>query len=336
MALSIRQTTPADIPAIEALYGGRKVGPELSWLFTNPDNPSEFNSFVAVETGDHIVGVVGYVKSLYTFQGKIFEGVTPMSWKIAEDYKGFAGVQLLKKVYVQGSFGLAIGGSKAARDMYPLYKLQYQDDIKTYIKVFNPVHHFLSLRNSLLKRTANTLILLRDWLKCARISRYDLSLQPITAEQYSPDSPDGEVFQKIVSQPYLAWLLACPTVQVRAFQIIQAGEIKGLAVVYIQSFGMGIKRGRIVHLSHLGNDSALWVSVIGLLHRVLKKAGCASVSAIALHPNAIYAFEKAGYTHFRRKDKPFYIKDPDGALEGIQARQWHIQYTEGDKAYRSI
>lgn len=336
MALSIRQATPSDIPAIEALYGGRKVGPELSWLFTNPEHPSELNAFVAVESVDTIVGVVGYVKSSYTFQGRIFDGVTPMSWKIADGYKGFAGVQLLKKVYALGGFGIAIGGSKAARDMYPIYKLQYQDEIYAYIKVFRPVRHFLSLRNALAKRAANTLLLLGSWFKCARVTRPGIRLQPISADQYSPIDLDPEVFQKIVGQPYLAWLLACPNVQARAYRILRDQKMAGLAVLYIQPFGMGIKRGRIVYLSHLGNDSADWVSAISLLHRELKVAGCASVSAIGLHPGAKIAFEKAGYTHFRRKDKPFYIKDPDGALEGIQARQWHIQYTEGDKAYRSI
>lgn len=334
MALIIRPTTTADLPAIEALYGGRKVGPELAWLFTNPDNISELNSFVATE-GDVVVGVVGYAPAPYTLKGQSIQGITPMSWKIADGYKGFAGVQLLKKVYSLGGFGLAIGGSKAAKDMYPLYKLKYQTEVRTFIKIFNPLKHFLSLQNSLPRKAANTLLLFKSWLKYTPKGGQTIRLQKIDAETYMP-SQNEDVFQKAISPAYLRWLLACPTANTAAYSIANEGKSIGLAVIYYQAFGMGIKRGRIVYLSHLGDNQSVWQATIRQLHHQLKKAGCGSVSAIGLNPQVCKAFDMAGYTHFKRKDKALYLKDKDKYLEGITIADWHIQYTEGDKAYRSI
>ena len=73
-------------------------------------------------------------------------GVIPMSWKIADDYKGFAGIQLFKKVLSIGEFGMAIAGSETAKKLYPLFKYEFLSNSIEYYKLLHPKNALLLLK----------------------------------------------------------------------------------------------------------------------------------------------------------------------------------------------
>jgi hypothetical protein len=335
MAFQIRQTTIDDIPHISALYKSRKIDDELKWVFTNPYNTEQFNSFVAIDDNGKIFGAIGFSTSTYKVGDKEFTATIPMSWIIHPDHKGFAGIQLFKKAIEISEVGMTIGGSQAAKNIYPVFKLKYVGDINTYIKVFRPVRYFFSLDNDLVRKCGNLLLTIPSFLSFKRADTRNILLKPYSAST-NIEANKNSIVQKQISDPYIKWLLNCPVVEAFAFHIYSNDQFIGNAVCYKSKEKNNIFRGRIVYVPHLGNNLKLWQSVFYSLEKFLKSQGCVSISGLGFDSNTKKAFESFGYVDFKRKRKPFYIKDNKNMLEGINLLDWHLQYTEGDKAYRSI
>lgn len=111
MPETIRRLETADLENVSKLYDDRKSLEELKWLFHDFEKPDNYNGFVAVDENNRIIGVIGYCLSEYHQKNEKISGVVPMSWKLAADYKGFAGVQLFKKAIFPDFINLDKKGS---------------------------------------------------------------------------------------------------------------------------------------------------------------------------------------------------------------------------------
>ena len=60
---------------------------------------------------------------------KEIQGVTPITWMIAPNYKGMAGIYLFKKAMEQGDIGVVLGGTEIAQTLYPLFKYKHISNI---------------------------------------------------------------------------------------------------------------------------------------------------------------------------------------------------------------
>ena len=281
MGLIIRKLLAVDFPEVQKLFVDKKVLNELKWLFVNPDNESEINAYVAEKDND-IIGVLGYSMSDFNINGKSVKGIIPMSWMVAPDHRGLAGIQLLKEVLNLGEFGFAITLSETAKKVYPIVKLKLRTSATVYQKVIRPypiksglikfifsifgftfggVHDLFNTRN-------------KD-LKLNEINNYEQGL----SNEMSIAQP---AFSNIVSSNKVKWLLHCPTIDRKYyFQIILKNEIIGFIVCYVNKNKKGVIRGRIIHLSYLGEKDKIWRQVIRETESRLRKDKCSVVTVLA-------------------------------------------------------
>jgi len=336
MAVNIQQLKTSDIQQIEKLFKGEKSPDEIKWLFENPDDTVSLNGFKAIE-GEKIVGVIGYVISYYKYQDKEFKGVIPMSWQVDPEYKGFAGVLLFKKVLSLGDFGMAIGGSYEAQDVYPVFKLKFQYFYNEYYKLIHPIRFIRSRQKSLINNLGYTLLAARSFLQPVRKNTIEgLEIQSQAASNpFQNTDNTWDTMHKVLSAGYMKWLLNCPLVDSYSYTISYKGKYLGIAIIYI-SILKGVRRGRIVHIPFLGDNIKVWTNVIAYLNAYLKGKGCCYISAVANTPIMKKALDRMSFSNIRRQRKPFFIKDENHILDNIPLTNWHLQYSEGDKAYRNM
>lgn len=338
MAETIRRIEEKDFEAVSALYNGRKSIEELKWLFTNPDDPNTYNAFVAVKNKDQIIGVIGYVLSVYSQNNNQYSGTIPISWKISPEYKGIAGVLLLKKVITLGDFGIAIGGSETAKDLYALFKYKYVSNINHFYKILNLQESFRSLhRKSLIKTIGMFAYLLPSYFSNPKESSLykDIQLIKYDGSNYVKDIVYNSIFKKETNNSYIDWLLDCPLLNAHAFTIKKGKKFLGTCVLYIKEEEK-IKKGRIVYLPYMGEDVKIWKSVIEKCISFLKKEKCCIISSVAHNSMNQNFYSKSGFTNFKKHYKPLYIKDSKNILENVDLKNWLLQYSEGDKGYRNF
>lgn len=339
MAEKIRRIEDGDFQAVSALYNGRKSVEELQWLFTNPDDQSIYNAFVAIDKENQVIGVIGYVLSDYNHGGnKRIKGVIPISWKLLPDYKGMAGVMLFKKILALGKFGLTIAGSETAQDLYKLFKFKYVSDIDHYYKILNAPNALKSLhRKSIVKTLGMFGFLLPSYFKKSktRLLNGNIKLIPYDGVHYMQETAYDDIFKKTISKNYIDWLLHCPILKTYAFNIQYKNKNLGTCVMYISGKGKNSK-GRIVHLPYLENDIIIWESVINKCSNFLRQEGCCMVSGLAHNKENQIAYQKAGFIKIKKHSKPLFIKDSQSVLDDIDLNNWFLQFSEGDKAYRSF
>lgn len=336
MPETIRLLEEKDFDSISKLYNGRKTISELKWLFKDPEDPTRYNGFVALNNENKIIGTIGYALSNYTDGVKTLSGVIPMSWKIAEDYKGLAGVQLFKKVLSLGTFGLAISGSEKAQQLYPLFKYKFVSNIKEYYKILDLSDSFLSIKKkSFFKKIGFFVVLIPSYFKKNDKTQYSITFTRYSGTNFREDSSSSTAFRKLISKKYIDWLLECPTLESFAFTIEKGNQNLGTCVLYINKVNHR-NHGRIVHLPHLGNDLGLWNAVIIKCISFLTEKKCSIISVLAHQSEMNVAIMNAGFIEPKGYIKPVFIKDQTGVLENLDFTKWHIQYTEGDKAYRNF
>ena len=334
----IRKLEEADIEKVASLYKYRKTVDELKWLFTDPEDSTNFNAFVAINEQDELIGVIGYSLSVYTDGNLGISGVIPMSWKIADDYKGFAGVQLFKKVLSLGEFGIAIGGSDTAQKLYPLFKYKFLSNSYEYHKLLHPKNALLSLkRKTPIKTLGMVGYLLPTYLKTTvpnPITK-DIELLPYNGDDFMDEPNYKDVFRKKITKNYIDWLLRCPKLKSYAFKIYHGKKYLGICVLYVQKINH-FNRGRIVHLPFLGINNELWLAVIDHCIRFFRAEQCCLVTGLAHHPLNRSAYTNSGFMTQRNHGKPVFIKESMNALETFNLSNWYLQYSEGDKAYRDL
>lgn len=338
MPIEIRKLNKKDLPNIEQLYQSRKIEVELDWLFRNPEDEKDYNAFVAFDN-NVLVGVIGYVLSVYKERDVVVKGAIPMSWKIRDGYKGFAGVQLFKKVLSLGEFGIAIGGSEDAINLYKLFKLIPESEINEHYKLFKPLAFMYSRPKRLYSNIGHTLISMGSYFfKPPKLpSKRKLRIEPYmpTDTIKHENKYESLVFGKVISQNYINWLLDCPLHESFGLRLYEGEKELGVVVCYI-SENKGVKRGRIVYLPYLGNDIELWKEALNLVMLKIMEYRACYVSVLSHNKDLTKALKSLHFKNVHRKAKPLFIKDQQGVLDAVCLENWHLQYTEGDKSYRNI
>lgn len=334
----IRRIKESDFQEVSALYNYRKSVKELKWLFTDPNDSSIYNGFVAINDKNQIIGVIGYASSLFVKNGIEMEGVIFMSWIVSLNYRGFAGVSLLKKVSRLGDFSIAIAGSKLGQSFYSMLKYKYKSKSDIYYKVLNIKDLFNSLeKSSLVKKLGMIGFLIPSYFKnSSQNSKYkDVEFIYYHGDNFVKEKEFGSVFKKKITKNYIDWLLDCPLLNTYAFKIKINKNYIGICVLYIKMIN-NVKRGRIVHLPFLGFDKELWNSVIEKCITFFKKEECCIVTGMAHYDLCRTGYKESGFMKIERHNSPIYIKDFKQILGSINMKDWFLQYSEGDKAYRDL
>lgn len=340
MPEKIRLVQVADLIQLQQLYKDGKTVSELNWLLQDPDDESKLNGFVALNNDQRIVGMIGFVSGVYRLGDAEINGVIPMSWKIADDYKGLAGIQLFRKVMQLGAFSLTIEGSHLAQSVYPLFGLKNIGYSHTCMRLLKPFKYFISLKGRpLIRMIGNFAIMLQSYMKSSGSINGFLDIKRVAIEDIDKDTPyvHKEYFEKHISANYIKWLMKCPLNDSLVFEIYREDEFVGYSVCYIKRMSKKISRGRIVYMPNFGMNQILAKELIAYLENYLKMEGCSSIDISAMDENLFKTIISSGFIDYRSKDKPVFIKSGNAIDKmGICFEKWFMQYTEGDKAYRAI
>ncbi len=341
MADKIRLVERDDIQKIVSLYKGEKTYEELNWLLRDPYDSSKYSAYVAVNPDDKVVGMIGFFISRYTFGDKKIVGVMPMSWKIADGYKGISGVNLLNKVLSQGQFSMTVQGSDIAQKLYYAFNLRVIGAARVYIKVFYPRLYFISMKKErgMYSRLGNFVSAMPSYLiKHTRDQVRSLVIREIDKKQMDRNNPylNKDYFEKEVTFEYLRWLASCPILDTHLFEIKNENRFFGYCLCFIKSLPNGTSRGRVVYKPNFGNDKNMLKELLTYLEDFFIKRGCCSVTILALDKASSDVLEEQHFVNCKKKQKPIYVKSKNGALTDLTIDKWYMQYTEGDKAYRDI
>jgi hypothetical protein len=266
------------------------------------------------------------------------KGVIFMSWIVSPDYKGLAGVLLLKKVSLLGDFAIAMSGSKLGQSFYPMVKYKHFSNIDMYYKVLNLPSFFNTIQRSSLKKKLGMFGYLSPTVFKNSPKKYldtTIEFTKYNGDNFAEEENYNQVFRKVITKNYIDWLLACPTLNTHAFCIKKKDKNLGVCVLYIQKTKNGNK-GRIVHLPFLGNDNILCNSIIRKCLDFFRKEKCSFVTALAHNPQNQLVFSESGFMKIKQHHKPVYLKDLNNNLESIDLKNWCLQFSEGDKAYRDL
>lgn len=311
---------------------------ELMWLFSDPMNPNRYNAFVAVDNGNSIIGVIGYILSKYKEGEQEFNGVIPFSWKLKSNYKGMAGVSLFRKVSEIGDIEIAIGGTDIARKLYPLFKFNFLINSSKYYKILNVNNYYDTLDGrNYLKRIGTIGYLIPSYFKnlYLNVPYNDVSLVPYTNDNFVEDQEFESVLRKKITKENIDWQLSCPRLKTYAFVIKKGDDTLGMCVLNVKKINKTFK-GRIVHLPFLGEDIDLWKSVLNICLKFLKNQGCCFVSALAINNTCKSGLIEAGFGSIQSHIEPVYVKNGNVNIDQFNAEQWHFQYSEGDIGFMDL
>lgn len=309
---------------------------ELEWLFSDPDHPGRFNGFMARNGDGGPAGIIGYVINSYRYRDQVLQGVIPMSWMIAPDHRGILGIQLLMKVMKLGDFGFAIEGSTQAQTSYRAARLRYVASARVYTKVLNVFRYAGS----------GDPVSPRWWMKGVYLNgrrNGTRGVSPDTSVELFPANGSTGLYYPTIEEPAMIptdarnrWITSCPLVESITVSVRYRGRGMGTAICYLEAKRNGIKRGRIVHIPYMGNNTDAYFDTITLLEDLLAKQGCCSVSVLAMHPALQGALAQQGYKHLKSASRALYVRDPEKRLQSAPLSDWHLTFYESDKGYRGI
>jgi len=337
MTKTIRRIKNGDFNDVSNLFEIKKSVEELKWLFTNPDDPNKFNAFVAIDN-NKIIGVIGYILSTYTEGNRKMQGVTPISWKLDSTYKGIAGVSLFKKVSALRDVGIAIGGTDIAQTLYPMFKYRSIVHSENYYKILNIFDYYKVLnRKTLLKKIGMFGYLLPSSFRkiSVKLRHKNINLIPYDYSNFISEKEYKNILKKRITKNYIDWLIDCPYLKTFAFIVKNGDDKLGVCVLYIQKFENCYK-GRIVHLPFLGFDKNLWLEVINKCLMFFKNEKCCFVSVLAKTELYRVGLSNSGFKKINKHKLPFYIKDRSHTMEHFDVGNWHLQFSEGDIAFRDL
>jgi len=333
MSITIRKTQKSDLPQISLLYSGRKSLLELNWLLRNPKDENDFNSFVAVDENSQVIGAIGYALNAYRFRDKRWTGVVPFSWIVEEGNRGLVGIQLILAIYKLGQFGFALQGSEGAKKVYSMVKLVHLSNAQIYIKLIKPLRFVLTSHRNVFINIIKALYYMpsmfgnnqRSFASDMQLVKYDK--MTVTGISFS------EAFTPLEDVSRINWLLNCPLVDTYGFNIQRKdGSSFGICVLYIKK---ELKRGKIVYLSHLGEDFSLWEDAINHILSFFKSKNCCSVSILAHNQHLVGILEKKRFIKYTKRYN-VYLRDPNNELESVPMNTWHLTYYESDRGYISF
>lgn len=322
----IRDSRPDDLDGIVALFLPQKRSLDaMRWVLAAPDGA--MRSLVAEAEGK-IVGHLGYIENEYLYAGKTFRGVFSIEW-IVDPKFGEASLKLYGQVLKKGDFTYIIGGTEIVNQIYPLLKFHVPLEVKKFLKVTGPLGYGRALDCPLWKKIAKTAWYARTALIPAPAGDRGVSLTPYEPGAAMPPVPPGLVVNA-VSRDHLDWLLRTPACSAHPFTIRKNGKAVGMALCYLDT-KFGTTCGRIVHISHLGDNPGLWVGAVRALEDFLSSRGASIITTLASAHEMIEALEDRG--HLVTHSLPFWLRD---RKKHFEAAAWHLTYLEGDLAYRNL
>ncbi len=329
MSIQIRRTNKEDLVHIEDLYKSRKQLKELEWLYVNPENLAEYNSYVAVNEKKQIVGAIGYAVNNYVYGNKKLIGVAPFSWIVEDKHRGLTGIKLLLKVYESGDFGFALEGSVIAKNIYRAAKLKHTLNAQVFVKIISPVHYFRTSNKTVIKNLLKTLYYLPGILKIKRLPA-DNSIKFVSYnDELIRDNNYPEAFRMEENVTRINWLLNCPSVDSFCFLIKKDKKYLGFIILYIKK---EISRGKVVYISHLGNNSIIWNTAINFIIDFFKAKNCCSLSVLAHNKQFINTLIRFGFIKYTQKYNIF-VRDISNKLVPCLLDTWHITFYESDRGY---
>ncbi len=332
MSETIRAIEPKDLHKVATLWSPPAKTDTLKWLWTDPENHDRLNAFVAINNDDQIIGVIAYTIATYTYGGKAIKGLFPFSWKVDASHKGFAGIALMKKVLTCSEFTMAIGGTDFSTKLYPLFKFKQVTERYKFYKVVNPIYFYKSMQGSRKRRILKTCALLPSFFKYRpkKLKNNDIVL--VEHQENMPEVPlyNNSVIQRQTSNNYLKWLALCPKGEITIFHIQNGRRRIGICIALISSY-RNTRVGRIVHVSHLGDDLDLWKDCFQRLFEFFLSNQCCAVLAVSSEKTATTALSEVMQKFMI--SEPVLIKDPSGKMNDYDTERWHIQFSEGDTAF---
>ncbi|MBN1526888.1 MAG: GNAT family N-acetyltransferase [Candidatus Omnitrophica bacterium] len=336
-SISIRDTKEVDIDSILRLYGHSVTGEELKWALLYPLNGLASRSFAAVAPDGRVVGHAAGVVSRYRHKGSDITGIHPIFWIVDPAYRGKGiGTELMRKALSLGDFSFIIGGAEGSHAMYRLFGLDFKFDIYPHTKILDPLRYFRVTDGGLPKKIAKALYLMAGRAKRSARNTHGqgVELEPYNEDAVIQGRASGTVFLNSQNARHVKWLLSCPLLASNAFVIRHEKKAIGLAVCYVGDKS-GIPTGRLVHMSHLGDDIGVWHAALSGIEAFFKEKGCAVISTLASHPVNIAALKEMGYVA-AKKGRPFFLSDAGKRLSDVANGSWHLTFFEGDMAYRGV
>ncbi|MCH9659939.1 MAG: hypothetical protein K0U54_03410 [Bacteroidetes bacterium] len=325
----IRSSTEEDIGGITDLFLPRKRDSEIfKWVIS--DGNENFRSLVA-ECENQIVGHIAYVSTEYAYEGKQYTGVFTIEWMVDPKFSGQAGLKLFSKVLKIGDFTFIIGGTKVVNQIYPLLKFGQPLNVLKFLKVTKPLKYFEALDNKIWKRFAKTIYYARHSIFSKHYpTNSEITLCPLKQGHKIVGESDPSTVVNSCKEDHLDWLLKAPGVNVHSFTVKRSKIPIGTAICYTQSV-QNVTSGRIVYLSLLPKENAIWDRVVQSLEEFLMNQGCCVITTLASYPPFIDVLKTRG--HVITHELPFWLKDRKKLFLDAS---WHLTYLEGDLDYRGL
>ena len=224
MTDKIRRITNEDFKEVSELFKWDKDNSieELKWLFSDPSNSNTYNAFVAINSSNIIIGVIGYILSSYYQGERDVTAVLPISWMLHSDYKGIAGVSLFRKVSEFGNIGIIMGGSHTAQKLFPLFKYKSLGYTDVFYKILNiPNYYIILKRKSFLKKLGMFCYLLPSYFQSTskKLIYKDIYLIPYDYKNFVKEKDYKDIFKRRVTKNNIDWLLSCPSLKTFGFFI---------------------------------------------------------------------------------------------------------------------
>jgi hypothetical protein len=328
----VRAGTESDLPAVARLYSPPHDLAVLRWLLDAGQGRSP-HSFVAAE-GDRIVGHNGYTLSRFRTRAGEVTGLHCMHWIMDGSYRGRGlGLDVFRATFPLADFVYVCGGTERSKALFAQMGFAKPFDLLQLAKVTRPLAWARTQQGPLARRLLKAAVLgaRARMTRPAFASRSSITVQPYDPRlRPAPDRPWPAVAN--VEEPgQIDWFLRCPVNDAQAFHIKRGDSILGLAVCMVKEHAPGLRTGRIVHLSYLGEDPGVWRSSLAAVEARLVEAGCSVISVFASHPRFLAALAGRGFVV--RARIPVWIREPKGRLpdEG-----WHLTGIEGDLGHRRV
>ncbi|WP_439183614.1 hypothetical protein [Carboxylicivirga taeanensis] len=326
--MEIRKIVKDDLEQVVRLFNDRKSTEELAWLFFHPCD-EDGSAYVAVKEGK-VVGVIGYVKSSYVINDKVYKGLIPVSWRVSEKYKGLTGINLLFKILNEADFYMGIGGSDDMKGIFKTLGFKPASEAAFGKRIIRPFKYIVSAGKWSPRLIVKTFLIYTSGLRLFNKPGELFELKEVKLDEVDFSSPMNEaVVQNRISKAHVQWLASCPFARLHAFEFKVNGH-KRYVLVYINNK----HRAEIVHLPFL-NTASDRQRLLHSIDKELSKLKVISVSIMSTHPALINDIKNAGYL-FERYKRPITLKGGKNIVNELLAYPFHLTFAESDKGYRNI
>lgn len=310
----------------------------LKWLNYDKDQ-KKYNSLVAVDEDDNVVGHIGYDISHFNCESSIYKGVITNYWIADKNINYPIGLLLRKKVNKLSDFQYEFEGSQDSRDIFPLMKYEEAFNINAYEKPINickSIQKVYHKKGTILKKLYRIFKYLKKiyiFRKNIVISmkRYDLDISELKSEFKEYIADKNYIYNKDESKILDKWA-ECKEIETKSYMVKKGSDLLGYFILGFDT-KKGVKSCRVIHISNFGEDMDVWSGVLDYIINILKGTNVATLGVLSTHPSLIRTLEKSGF--FVVGQKLFWLKDKNKYLSR-DPKKWHVTFTEGDIGYRGF